>query len=169
MSKKLKKDILINQEELKPFLSALYNCNDEQMLGCVAKPSPKKPTLKKHKRCPKGTRRNKKTGNCDPVTLKVKKRDDEKTQPRPKTPSPKTPSPKKPTPKKPSPKKPTLKKHKRCPKGTRKNKKTGNCDPIGLKTKSPKDVDKLVLTHRDVLYTIIRERSKNSWNKVFNY
>ena len=81
MSKDLKRDILKYQKELTPFLNSLYNCNDEQQLGCVMKPktpspkkpSPKKPTLKIRKRCPKGTRKNKKTGNCDPLDKKKHK------------------------------------------------------------------------------------------------
>jgi hypothetical protein len=68
-------------------------------------PSPKAPAASgKTKRCPKGTRRNKKTGNCESVSTKahVKMRS-------------------------PSPVVASLKK-KRCPKGTRRNKKTGNCE-----------------------------------------
>jgi serine/threonine protein kinase len=59
------------------------------------------------KRCPKGTRRNKKTGNCEP-------------------------SGKEPSGKKSSGKFYTanlIPVSKRCPKGTRRNKKTGNCEP----------------------------------------
>ena len=69
---------------------------------------------KKRKRCPNGTRKNKKTGNCDPV--------DKKSTAKSKA---KTPSPK-----------PVARK--RCPKGTRKNKKTGQCEPI----KKPTDIKK---------------------------
>ena len=63
--------------------------------------SPKKVSSpKKIKRCPKGSRRNKKTGNCDPVT--------QVNAPVPVVPV----------------------KVKRCPKGSRRNKKTGECDKI---------------------------------------
>ena len=61
---------------------------------------------KKRKRCPRGTRMNKTTGECEKVRLKL-------------IPKPKTPSP---------PPKP-----KRCEKGTRRNKKTGKCEKIELK------------------------------------
>jgi len=54
------------------------------------------------KRCPNGSRRNKKTGECEEHKNTVKNQSPEKPE---------------------SPKKST-----RCPKGTRKNKKTGNCD-----------------------------------------
>ena len=168
MSKELKKDILKYQKELEPFLNALYNCSDEQTLGCVAKlktpspkipspkkPSPKIPSPKTRKRCPKGTRKNKKTGKCESIGLKSK------TPPKPRTPSPKKPSPKKPSPKKPSPKT-----RKRCPKGTRKNKKTGKCDPIVdlektqslpiVKTPSPPKPE-VILQVRDLLYNTIGE------------
>ena len=78
----------------------------------------------KKKRCPKGTRRNKKTGKCESTEKKAL----QKTLKKPvKTPV-KTPV-KKPTVKK-QPKKVgkrTLK-QKRCPKGTRRNKKTGKCE-----------------------------------------
>ena len=89
MKKELKKDIIKYQKELKPFLNSLYNCSDEQTLGCVAKPktpSQKKPTHQTRKRCPRGTRKNKKTGNCVPTGLKTHA-----------LPSPKKPSPKKPS------------------------------------------------------------------------
>jgi hypothetical protein len=62
------------------------------------KASPKKASPKKGKRCPNGTRRNKKTGHCEstkqksPSVLSVKL------------------------------------KNKRCPNGTRRNKKTGACE-----------------------------------------
>lgn len=57
------------------------------------------------KKCPKGTRRNKKTGNCDG----------------PRSPKPKTASAK--------PKTASAKpKTKRCPKGFKRSKKTGNCE-----------------------------------------
>lgn len=140
MSKDLKKDILKYQKELTP--------------------SPKKPTPKTRKRCPNGTRKNKKTGNCDPIGLKLRK-----------------PSPKKP--KTPSPKKSTLKTRKRCPKGTRKNKKTGNCDPKDMektqsfpkpktpnpvkpKTPSPKkpNYDAAILKVRDLLYNLISDATR---------
>lgn len=70
---------------------------------------------KKRKRCPKGTRKNKKTGNCEPTNKPATAKSKVKT----------------PTPK------PAIRK--RCPKGTRKNKKTGQCDPI---KKPPTNADK---------------------------
>jgi len=84
-------------------------------------PPPKDPTpprnSSKRKKCPKGSRRNKKTGNCD-STAKNK----EPTPPhKPPTPPPnqsrRSSSPR------------NNSKRKRCPNGTRRNKKTGNCDP----------------------------------------
>lgn len=56
-------------------------------------------TLSLSKRCPKGTRRNKKTGKCHKVKKAVVPRVTNKTR------------------------------KKRCPNGTRRNKKTGNCEP----------------------------------------
>lgn len=64
-------------------------------------PTPVKKTVKAA-RCPKGTRKNPKTGNCEKSGAKKA-------------------SPKKASSKKASPKK-------RCPNGTRKNPKTGNCE-----------------------------------------
>jgi hypothetical protein len=60
-------------------------------------------------KCPKGTRRNKKTGNCDPTGIVGKEKGKEKGKGKEKEEEEKV---------------------KRCPKGTRRNKKTGNCDPI---------------------------------------
>jgi len=65
------------------------------------------------KRCPNGTRRNKKTGMC----ISKNKAKTPSPKPRAKTPSPK--------PKAPSPKYNV----KRCPNGTRKNPKTKICEP----------------------------------------
>jgi len=59
-------------------------------------------------RCPNGTRKNKKTGECEPIGTKSSSS---------KSSSVKASSSK-------------TTKSKRCPKGTRRNKKTGNCDPI---------------------------------------
>jgi len=65
-------------------------------------------------RCPKGTRRNKKTGNCDPIQDKKKELQvlSQKTV---------------------TVRHNTVKhtaKRRRCPNGTRRNPKTGNCDPV---------------------------------------
>ena len=84
------------------------------------KPSTKPKTVEKKsavksKRCPKGTRKNKKTGECEPIKPKIV---EEKPSTKPKT----------------AEKKPVVK-SKRCPKGTRKNKKTGECEPIQKKGK----------------------------------
>ena len=57
-------------------------------------------------RCPNGTRKNKKTGACEPIGAKSSSASSAKAS------SSKTT------------------KSKRCPKGTRRNKKTGNCNPI---------------------------------------
>ena len=80
-----------------------------------------KSATQKRKRCPKGTRKNKKTGNCEPVKKKSLSTSKSKIS---------TPviAPK-----------PAIRK--RCPNGTRKNKKTGNCEPTkklknGAKNKS---------------------------------
>jgi hypothetical protein len=62
------------------------------------------------KRCPNGTHRNKKTGECEEHKNTVKKQSPEKPK--------------------------SSKKHIRCPNGTRKNKKTGECE--GPKAQSPK-------------------------------
>ena len=72
----------------------------------------------KKKKCPPGTRRNKKTGNCDNKNKSAKAN---APSPKPKQASPKQPSPKQPSPKQSN-------KNKRCPAGSRRNKKTGNCD-----------------------------------------
>ena len=69
-------------------------------------------SVKKVGRCPKGSRRNKKTGNCDPIN---------------KTASASVPVPVPvPVQAAAAPLPPDVKK--RCPKGSRRNKKTGNCD-----------------------------------------
>jgi hypothetical protein len=69
-----------------------------------------------NKRCPNGSRRNKKTGNCD-------KKSTNKSS----------------SSKKSYTKKPSSPKRKRCPVGSRRNKKTGNCDKKSSpKKKSPK-------------------------------
>ena len=69
-------------------------------------------------RCPNGTRRNKKTGNCEPTGAKQ---------------APKTAAAAK-TAKKPSSVNVSTK-AKRCPKGSRRNKKTGNCESSGAAAK----------------------------------
>jgi len=99
------------------------------------------------KRCPKGTRKNKKTGECEPHTRPsvvmakpvpdpvMAKPDPVMTQPVPVMTQP-VPVMTQPVPvmaqtvtKLPSPRSPQPVKQKRCPKGTRKNKKTGKCEP----------------------------------------
>ena len=79
----------------------------------------KKPTPKKRTRCPNGTRRNKKTGNCDTKTRKIAV----KTKKRRKV---KLIIVKKLSPKVKTEK--SKKERKRCPNGTRRNKKTGKCE-----------------------------------------
>ena len=121
---------------------------DKEKCMCIKKPKtpsplqlqpPQKKTVKKRTRCPKGTRKNPKTGNCEPTGVKG-----------PKAPSPKAPT-KAPTPKPPptnsnsfslptwhpkmvSQAKKTVKKKTRCPKGTRKNPKTDKCESTKTKT-----------------------------------
>ena len=122
---------------------------DKEKCVCVKKPKsptplkpPKKNTVKKRTRCPKGTRKNPKTGKCEQSGVKA---------PTSKPPSPK---PKDPTPKAPttssnslipytlprsikalsSQTKNTAKKRTRCPKGTRKNPKTEKCESTATKT-----------------------------------
>jgi len=71
----------------------------------------------KPKRCGKGTRRNKKTGNCESVSKKSSIKKTLKTQNSSNKNS------------KNSKNKTITGKQRRCRKGTRRNKKTGNCDP----------------------------------------
>ena len=75
--------------------------------------------------CPKGTRRNRRTGICEPkiVPLQI-----ESVQAKPQEVKPQEAKPQeaKPQEAKPQEAKPLA----RCPKGTHRNKKTGNCDPV---------------------------------------
>ena len=80
----------------------------------------KKSKPKRRTRCPNGTRRNKKTGKCEAKTKKI----DVKTKRRRKV---KLIIVKKLSPKDKTEK--VKKERKRCPNGTRRNKKTGNCEP----------------------------------------
>ena len=135
----------------------------------VAKPpiveAPVKTSPPKTKKCPKGTRRNKKTGLCEPSKKPVQEIEQKITPPITPTSSPTpvklslspTPSPVKlslsptPSPVKlsltptPSPVKlsptqePIIPSSKKCPKGTRRNKKTGLCEPV-KKIEAPKSV-----------------------------
>ena len=125
---------------------------------CVKKPkspsplqlkSPKKNTVKKRTRCPKGTRKNPKTGKCEQSGVKAPslKAPTKAPTSKPKAPSP---IPKAPTTSSKSPNLPliqlfaapskqaknknTVKKRTRCPKGTRKNPKTGKCESVATKT-----------------------------------
>uniref|UniRef100_A0A6C0LKA9 DNA polymerase beta n=1 Tax=viral metagenome TaxID=1070528 RepID=A0A6C0LKA9_9ZZZZ len=74
---------------------------------------------KKKKRCPNGTRKNKKTGNCDPINRSSTSKSKVKTT------------------------SPLAIARKRCPKGSRKNKKTGNCDPTKKSSTNIKNPKKL--------------------------
>ena len=97
------------------------------------------------KRCPKGTKRNKKTGNCDPKGVRLPTPAPVKVP----TPSPvKVPNPK------------------RCPKGTKRNKKTGNCDPKGT-LKVPTSMK--TPTHKDSMTHLMNEYMKQSTTRVFPY
>jgi hypothetical protein len=84
-------------------------------------------TSKNKKRCKKGTRKNKTTGICEPYKRPNDVYPNLLPQPTPKQPTPKQPTPKQPTPT-PLPLPSYTKKQTRCPKGTRKNKKTGKCE-----------------------------------------
>ena len=83
--------------------------------------------LKKRKRCPRGTRMNKETKECEKVKLKLIK-------PKKKIKLIKPASPPK-----------TIK---RCPKGTRMNKKTGHCETKESKTKTIKKSRKMDIEHK---------------------
>ena len=120
-------------------MSTDYICEQLTKINDIIKPDVSKPVLKistqapihkpnvmtnkKKKRCPKGTHRNHKTGNCDPnnqdnksvgpahvVNIPVKSKSHQHTV-----------------------KVKKLSKHgkrPRCPNGTRRNPKTGNCEPV---------------------------------------
>jgi hypothetical protein len=93
------------------------------------------------KRCPNGTHRNKKTGQCKKNEIsKLNKLTKKRTCP-PCTPCPPCPncSTHLPSPPKHYPKQLTQKR-KRCPKGTRKNKKTGLCEPTNSKIQKQQSV-----------------------------
>ena len=93
----------------------------------------------KRKRCPNGTQRNKKTGNCETKGKKTKLQ--------------------KPGPK---PTRVDLKKtvkRKRCPNGTQRNKKTGNCETKGKKTKLQKPGPKP--TH-----VVVKKNNEKGFNKT---
>ena len=80
--------------------------------------SPKDTSNSTKKRCPRGTRRNKKTGNCEPP--KKSSSSKEPSGPKKSSSSKKRNSP---------PKNTSNSTIKRCPKGSRRNKKTGICEP----------------------------------------
>ena len=85
--------------------------------------------LKKRKRCPRGTRMNKETGNCEKVKLKLLKKKIIKQKP------------------------PSVQKTiKRCPKGTRMNKETGECEKKEPKTKTIKKSRKMENEHRLITF-----------------
>ena len=135
--------------------------------------SSEKKTAKKRTRCPKGTHKNPKTGKCEPTMDKAPmpkappkvppKAPMPKAQPKapmPKAPMPKAPMPKAPMPKAPSPPawhntrwitapspqaKDTAKKKTRCPKGTRKNPKTGKCESTKTVAKTKKKEKPIVI------------------------
>jgi hypothetical protein len=75
-------------------------------------------------RCPKGTRKNKKTGQCEPVSKGPSSSPIPSEIPASDIPSPIPASAPKSAPQK----------AKKCPKGTRKNKKTGECEETGPKS-----------------------------------
>jgi hypothetical protein len=97
------------------------------------------PTEKKLQRCPNGTRRNKKTGLCDPIIpKKPENKNNDNREPlqaqiqplqlqgQPQPDQPKNTSKK-------------IKATKKCPNGTRRNKKTGNCEPLDKNIKKMKE------------------------------
>ena len=85
--------------------------------------------------CPKGTRRNRRTGICEPkivplqiesVQAKPQEAKPQEAKPQEVKPQEAKPQEAKPQEAKPQEAKPLA----RCPKGTHRNKKTGNCDPV---------------------------------------
>jgi len=95
----------------------------------------------KSKKCPKGTRRNKKTGLCEPSKKSVQAEQNINKTPTP-SPSP-VPSPiPSPIPSlTPSPiHSPIISSSKKCPKGTRRNKKTGLCEPTKKPAVQPEQI-----------------------------
>ena len=119
----------ISENEKKKLDESFHDCNEaynndfknapQSKYDCGDEPDSNSDSNKK-KRCPPGSRRNKKTGNCDKKNKSAKAKT---PSPKAKTPSPKakTPSPQKQRSQSPANKK-------RCPPGSRRNKKTGNCD-----------------------------------------
>ena len=151
----------------------------------VKVPTPAPVKVPTSKRCPKGTKRNKKTGNCDPKVVRLPTPVPVKVPtPAPvKVPTPapiKVPTPapiKVPTPapvKVPTPAPVKVPTSKRCPKGTKKNKKTGNCDPKGndnntLKVPKPTPMSMKTPTHKESITHLMNEYMKQSTARVFPY
>ena len=88
--------------------------------------------------CPKGTRKNRKTGKCEPYEKKKEVPADipvvegEKEEPEPEPVIEETSEP--------EPVVEEKKKRKACPKGMRKNRKTGECEPYEKKKEVPSDI-----------------------------
>jgi len=108
------------------------------------------PTTGKKEYCPKGTRKNRKTGKCEPYEKKKEVPADipvvegEKEEPEPE-PEPVIEETSDPEPvieetSEPEPVVEEKKKRKACPKGTRKNRKTGKCEPYEKKKEVPADI-----------------------------
>lgn len=103
---------------------------------------------KKLKRCPNGTRRNKKTGECEPTKIvKVQKQQQDKA------------------------KEASEKKIKRCPNGTRLNKKTGECEPTKIvkeKKVQKQQQDKAKeASKKSTIYHVIKKLGEGAIGKVF--
>jgi hypothetical protein len=77
----------------------------------------KESLLNNAKKCPKGTRRNRRTGICEPKIVPLQLEPIQAKQPEVKQPKVEV-------------KHPEAKQLSRCPKGTHRNKKTGECDPV---------------------------------------
>lgn len=101
------------------------------------------------KRCEKGMRRNKKTGNCEKYPFKAK-------SPKAKPPKAKSPKAKSPSP---SGKLP------RCKSGTRRNKKTKKCESVAEK-KQEKELSKIVILESKIID--VENEEKESVNKIMS-
>ena len=99
----------------------------------------------KKKRCPNGTRINKKTGNCDKPQETIKKRCPNGTYRNKKTGNCESKSR-------------TIKK--RCPNGTYRNKKTGNCEPKSKQIKKSW-ISPIYSTRTPSLRTKSRSKQRN--------
>ena len=110
------------------------------------------PTTGKKEYCPKGTRKNRKTGKCEPYEKKkevpadipVVKEETPEPEPEPVIEETSEPEPEpvieETSEPEPEPVVEEKKKRKACPKGMRKNRKTGECEPYEKKKEVPSDI-----------------------------